>query len=180
MNNDTARDQALARVASITAMAAALDLDWDELAALRDERNLSPFASRVLAERKAQGAPLAPNPEGWWEEHDGQAAEELAELEEAAGEYEDQDDAERAIHEDPLSVEVRSDWASPGEELTPSEYRIVLCTGGPHVELQGDLDQHGEPCSVRVLYRDWGTSGELFDFDRDAVLTYCRQHGLGS
>lgn len=109
---------------------------------------------------------------------DRDEAKELAELEETAGECTSEDEARQRIHEDALSVEVRSDWRSPGEEMTAGEFRILLCTGGPHVELIGDLDQ-GEPSRVRVLYRDWGTSGEIFDFDHDAVLTYCKQHYFG-
>jgi hypothetical protein len=98
-------------------------------------------------------------------------ATEYDELTEAAGECESTDDAERAIDEDPLSVECRSAWQTPGEELTPDEYRIVLCTGGPHVELQCESDGS----RVRVIWRDWGTSGEYFpDSDeREALETYC-------
>lgn len=98
---------------------------------------------------------------------------ELTELEEAAGDCESEDDARQRIEEDALSVEIRSDWCAPGEEMTAGEFRILLCTGGPHVELVGDLDDNLQPSRVRVIYKDWGESGELFDFDRDAVLRYC-------
>lgn len=161
---DTARDQALAQVASITAMVAALECDFDRLEELRDERD-----TWVSGHEDVFGDPA----QEWRAKHPDDAAE-LADLEEAAGEHEDRDSALQAIHEDPLSVEVRSDWANLGETLNPGEFRIVLCAGGPHVELQGDL-QDGEPCSVRVLYRGWNDSGELFDFDHDVVLTYCQQ-----
>ena len=56
-----------------------------------------------------------------------------------------------------LSLEVRSCWQSLGEELEQAQYRIVLCTGGPHVEVQGDLDAHGEPCRAMILHQDWGS-----------------------
>ena len=47
---------------------------------------------------------------------------------------------ESEIHETPLSIEVRSGWHSVGEDAgEPEEFRIVLCTGGPHVELTGDI-----------------------------------------
>lgn len=95
-------------------------------------------------------------------------AEELEELEAAAGDCTDADDAQQRIYEDPLSVEFRSGWITQGEEMTPEEFRIVLCTGGPHVELVGDVDGS----RIRVLYRDWDESGELFDFDRNAVTEY--------
>lgn len=105
---------------------------------------------------------------------DADDATELAELEAQVGEYEDADGVHAAIMEYPLSAETRSGWVSYGEDMTPAEYRIVLCTGGPHVELVGDLGYHGEPDSVRVLYSDWGTSGELFEFDHSAVLSFCQ------
>lgn len=105
--------------------------------------------------------------------------EELDALSAAAGNCESEEDAQERIQQDPLSVEVRSDWVTPGEDMTAGEFRIVLCTGGPHVELVGDLDDYKEPSRVRVLYKDWGESGELFDFDRDTVLTYCRQFYFG-
>lgn len=164
---DTARDQALAQVASITAMVAALECDFDRLEELRDERD--EWVSDHVYDTEAEGR------KEWADAHQADA-QELTDLEEAAGEHEDRDSALQAIREDPLSVEVRSDWETLESPpmLAPAEFRIVLCTGGPHVELRGDL-QDGEPCSVRVLYRDWGGSGELLDFDRDVVLTYCRQ-----
>lgn len=158
--SDTAHDQAIAQAASICAMVAALTVDYDRLQELRDESN------------------ELESPEEWRAENPSEAAE-LADLEEVVGDCADEDDARRRIQEDALSVEYRSAWQSPGEELTPSEFRIVLCTGGPHVEIVGDIDHHGEPCSPRILYKDWGTSGELFDFDHEAVLTYCREYVLG-
>jgi hypothetical protein len=147
---DTAHSQALAQVESIKEMVAALEVDYDRLEELREFK-------------ESEGLM---NPE---------AMEELAELEAAAGDCESQEDAQQRISEDPLSVQVRSDWANPGETMEAAEFQIVLCTGGPHVEIVGELDQYGEPDRVRILYRDWGTSGELYDFDRRAVLAYCRQ-----
>lgn len=104
---------------------------------------------------------------------------ELEELESAAGDCESQEEAQTRIEEDPLSVEIRSDWCTPGEEMTAGEFRILLCTGGPHVELVGDLDDYQQPSRVRVLFKDWGESGELFDFDRETVLRYCQQFYFG-
>lgn len=116
----------------------------------------------------------------YWVTQDGNMlepddAEELAELEAIVGDCDSQDDALERIQEYPLSIEYRSGWVTPGEELTPEEFRIVLCTGGPHVEIVGECDLS----RVRVLYRDWGDSGELFDFDRDAVISYCSLVGIG-
>lgn len=171
-DSNTARGQALAQVRSICAMVAALECDFDQLDSLKQERedlaeSLQDSIDGMDGEADAKRQELAE-----WDEAN---AEELAELVEAAGEWSDRDDVQEAIQQDPLSIEVRSGWGNPGEGLDAEEFRIVLCTGGPHVEILGELDHHGEPDRVRVLFRDWGTSGELFDFDRDAVLTYCQQ-----
>lgn len=167
--SDTARDQALAQVASICAMVDALDVDYDRLGELRDSAEENHKIVVSYAEKMSD-----------WQAN-ATATEELAELadlEEKAGECESEEDARERIQEDALSVEVRSDWCNPGEAVEAAEFRIVLCTGGPHVELIGDLGR-GTPTSVRVLYRDWGDSGELFDFDHDKVLRYCVQFYFG-
>lgn len=115
---------------------------------------------------------------GFWMSEDDMA--ERAELEEAAGENTSEEQAREAIECDPLSVEVRSGWASSTDEFEAEEFRIVLCTGGPHVELVGDLDR-GTPSRVRVIYKDWGTSGEYFpdSEEREAIETYCAQFYFG-
>lgn len=160
--------QARAQCASVAEMVAALECDYDRLEELREARD--DFVSE---------SPLGANDAAYkWRADNPEDAAELAELESAAGECSDADEARERILEDALSVEVRSSWHSPGEPGEPDEFRIVLCTGGPHVEFVGDLNR-GEPSSVRCLYRDWGTSGELFDFDHDAALTYCRQFYFG-
>lgn len=160
-----AMNQARAQVESIVEMVAALQCDFDRLEELREARADSGFPSRVLAKNPDHSG-------GWWEDEFPDEAAELAELEAAAGECADADEARQRIEEDALSVEVRSGWQTPGEDLQPEEFRIVLCTGGPHVEIVGGLNRHNEPESVRILYHNWGESGELFDFDRDAVLAY--------
>lgn len=111
---------------------------------------------------------------------DSDETEEFDELESAAGDCTSEDEARERIQNDPLSVEVRSGWASSAADFEAEEFRILLCTGGPHVELVGDLDL-GTPSRVRVLYRDWGTSGEYFpDADERAALeTYCEQFYFG-
>lgn len=185
---DNARTQAAAQLASIRAMVAALECDFDRLEELRDERASLSDELDVAADcvRFHHAGELDAN--GTEVEHaeyrrclaelaawDEENAEELAELAEAAGDCSDEDEARQRIEEDALSVEVRSDWATLGEELTASEYRIVLCTGGPHVEIVGDLDRHGEPKSARLLYQDWGTGKQEYICDGDEVadlLTY--------
>jgi hypothetical protein len=70
------------------------------------------------------------------------------------------DKARQAIEEDALSVEVRSDWIGVGDLhngplCTPAEYRILLCTGGPAVQITGSLNEHGEPESACLQMQDW-------------------------
>ena len=79
----------------------------------------------------------------------------------------DRGEARDAIHATPLSVEVRSGWRSVGEDAgEPEEFRIILCTGGPHVELTGDIGG-----TVRVVLGDWGEWGEYYpDADERSAL----------
>lgn len=83
--------------------------------------------------------------------------DEFNELETAAGDCENEDDARERIQEDPLEIQVRSDWTNPGEELTASEFMILLCTGGPTVRIMGELDEHKQPSRAWLEYQDWGT-----------------------
>ena len=238
--SNTAESQALAQVASIVAMVAALDVDYDRLEELRDAQkaqtsishgtmrpqDVLPALLDALAERDgdayAQCMNLIPahasedDDAAWWTEeapdhietlfdalndcapsglyfgaHPGDGSDygfwmsendmaELAELEEVAGENTSEAQARERILEDALSVDVRSGWASSKDEFEAEEFRIVLCTGGPHVELVGDLDR-GTPSRVRVIYKDWGSRGEYFtdSEEREALETYCAQFYFG-
>src|SRR5690606_26612098 len=95
--------------------------------------------------------------------------------------YQSREDVEQAIQEMPLSIEVRSGWVSSVHDFTPNEFRIVLCTGGPHVEIRGDIGLHGEPQDVKVFYADWSERGEydLSDEEREAVQQFCDQFYFG-
>jgi len=93
--------------------------------------------------------------------------------------YHDEDEALEAIHQDPLSVLVRSDsWYSPGEAPPePDEYEILLCTGGPAVRIIGDLDCNNQPKNARMEFQDWGTSWEYYGTTSDedkALLAYAQ------
>jgi hypothetical protein len=89
-------------------------------------------------------------------------------------EYHDDDEAREAIYEDPLSVEVRSGWVTPGSEMTPEYFQILLCTGGPAVRIMGELDQYGEPSRAWIEHQDSGTPWQEYhgDHDTGALLTY--------
>lgn len=150
-------------LASIREMVAALECDYDRLEELRElkaecEGHLAAGSDPALyAMAKAD-------------------AQELTELEEAAGDCESREDAEQRIHEDALSVEVRTDWHAVGDEDTkPTHFNILLCTGGPAARIIGELNEYGEPTRAWLEYQDWGTPWtQYFDADQDTLLTYAR------
>ena len=150
---DNARNQAQAQLDSIKEMMAAYNCDYDRLTELRDVEELT----------------------------DEERAE-LAELEAEAGDCTDQDYAEQRIQEDPLSVEIRTGWYTPGSEPEAEEFRILLCTGGPAVQIRGELNQYNEPERAWLEYQDWGTPWTEFftmDEDNEALLEYCRRFYFG-
>lgn len=155
-------EQAAAQMDSIRDMVAALDLDYDRMDELREEKAAydADDSTRLC----------------WAEEHP-EEAEELAELEAAAGDCESREDAEQSILDDALSIEVRSDWHTPGYDSEPTDFQILLCTGGPAVRIMGELDQYGEPRRAWLEYQDWGTPWtERVNQpgDHDPLLTYAR------
>jgi hypothetical protein len=88
------------------------------------------------------------------------AARERDETAQTGGSIVEIEEIERAIHEDALSVEVRVGWHIPGvadfeTNKKPAEYRILLCTGGPAVQIVGELNAHCEPETARIEIQDW-------------------------
>lgn len=165
--SDNSYSQAEAQARSIVEMVAALEVDYDRLEELRDE--CSDFVSEHpgLTAADASYKWRAENPED---------AEELADLEDAAGDCEDQDEAQRRIDEDPLSIEVRTGWYIPGDNPKPDEFKILLCTGGPAVQIVGELDD-GVPTRAWIEHQDWFESWQEYhgnDISQDTLLTYCR------
>lgn len=62
----------------------------------------------------------------------------------------DRDDIRKRIHEMPLGVKVSGN-ALAGKDIEPERYTITLTTGGPHVELIGDLDaKQGRPANAKL------------------------------
>ena len=163
MSDTRAFEQANAQMASVRAMVAALECDYDRLEELRDALQAAAEDGEFL---------------------DDSDREELDGLEEAAGDCEDREDAERRIHEDALSVEVRSGWCAPLghlEQPDMEEFQILLCTGGPAVRIMGELSQ-GEPSRAWLEYQDWGTPWTERvnqEGDQDALLAYARCHYFG-
>jgi len=54
-----------------------------------------------------------------------------------------------------LSLEVRSDWQSIGDNLEPTQGRLLISTGGPALQVLLDIDndQGSDPC---LQIADWG------------------------
>lgn len=190
MTTDTrAQDQAAAQMGSIIDMVAALNVDYDRLEELREERAHLADELEAAADCVRYHHDDELDEAGTTTEHgeyrrcrdelaewDEENADELAEIEAAADECESREDAEQRILEDALSVEVRSDWHAPDDADDPTEFQILLCTGGPAVRIMGELDQ-GEPCRAWLEYQDWGTPWtERINQpgDHDALLTYAR------
>ncbi len=169
-----AEEQAAAQYSSIVQMLAAVECDYDRLEELLDEK-----AERVSAILDAETPEEVEKQNQRMNEWKEENAEELAELEEAAGDCENEDAARDRIQEDPLSVEVRSDWTTPGEPLEPSEFMILLCTGGPAVRIVGELNR-GEPCRAWLEYQDWGTPWtQYFGASSDTLCQYAAHFYFG-
>jgi hypothetical protein len=99
---------------------------------------------------------------------------------EECDEYHDAEAAGQAILEDPLTVEVRGTWHKPGaiDACSPYEYKILLCWGGPAVQIIGELDDHNEPQSARLQYQDWFTEWTdypITQWKEELLLKYAQQ-----
>ena len=91
------------------------------------------------------------------------------------------EEAETAIQESPLCIEVRSGWGPPcdgGEAVEMEEFRITLCTDGPAVQIIGKLDIDNVPLNAELQYQDWGTpwiTRYTNEADSQSLLTYAQQ-----
>ena len=165
-NDESLKETGRCAAAAIVEMVAALECDYDRLEELREERQdwITDADLPVTPERAKQWAIAYPI-----------EAEELAELEDAAGECESREDAETRIQEDALSVEVRGAWHTLGEPEILTDFNILLSTGGPATRIRGEIDQHGEPSRAWLEVQDWGTPWtQYFDIEQDTLLTYAR------
>ena len=168
---DHAKDNAAAWVSSLAQMVAALECDYYRLEELRNERETlvdqSDDASAECFEARKELA-------AWDADH----GEELLELTKSAtidGDLmADAESARERIQESPLSVQVRSGWASVGDELNAEEFEILLSTGGPALRIRGELDKNREPSRAWIEYQNWGTGWtQYFDVEQSTLLTYC-------
>lgn len=154
---DSEKLQAIGKSAfeSIAEMVAALECDYDRLAELRaikQEENWEGSVSDV-------------------EEFNT----ELTELEEAAGDCTDREDAETRIMEDPLSIELSGTWVI-GETPLADKAIILLGTGGPAVRIVCELDGNMEPRRAFIQTQDWFLpwADYIESGVMDTLLTYCR------
>lgn len=177
---------------NIAEMVAALECDYERLEELRDEREALADAEKEARENYfAFGFVVAEDVEGEeasdkidkslneavaaLEAWDAENAEELKELTEAAGECESEEDARRRIEEDPLSIEWRSGWTTPGHDMEPEEFCILLGTGGPATRIRGELGQHNEPSLAWLEVQDWFKPWtEYVPADQEVLLKYAR------
>lgn len=84
---------------------------------------------------------------------------------------ETREEAERIIHEDALSIQVRSGWTDVGEPMESLEFCILLSTGGPATRIVGELNHHNEPHFARLEVQDWGTPWTEYHTKSDAEET---------
>jgi hypothetical protein len=174
---------------AVAELVAALQCDYDRLEELDDERaDLAEALAEALKAGEAcdDGAPDADydlaktidDKRAALEQWDADNGEEWKELTEAAGDCGSEDDARQRIEEDALSLEVRSDWYTPGadeDSRKPAEFCILLSTGGPAVRIIGDLDERGEPTRARLEVQDWFKPWtEYVHTESETLLAYCR------
>ena len=100
-------------------------------------------------------------------------------------EYDEERD--RLLDEMPLSVECRASWHTVGDKTGDTEYRILLTTGGPALQVWGELNGYGEPENAVLQMQDWGVPWrevwpcEVAEMDkaRDALLWFASRHYFG-
>lgn len=148
-------------MASIREMVAALECDYNRLQELWDERDGYDEHDDECGQS------------GNWALDNPDEAAELAELEEAAGDCKDQDDARTRIEEGPLSLEFRSGWVTDKTEMVAEEFCLLLTTGGPAVRILGDLND-GQATRSYLQVQDWGTAWTDYYEDGigEVLMTY--------
>jgi hypothetical protein len=170
--DNRAEEQAKAQLESILAMVRALDRG----AAVEDWLK---GKSDAEIQKLAEEADILGGPD-----LRERLAEEITQENFEPGGFEwDEEEARERIQEDPLSIQVREGWHSPGEEGELEEFEILLCTGGPAVRIRGELNAHKEPDRAWLEYQDWFTSWTelvaIESWQRKALLTYCQQFYFG-
>jgi hypothetical protein len=106
----------------------------------------------------------------------GYGREDRPPTEDEIAQYHDEEAITTMIAESAMCVEFRSDWESSPENMTPGEYRITLCTGGPAVQITGSIDQWGGPDTATLEHQDWFTPWVPFhEIDDATLIRYAQQ-----
>ena len=190
------QEQARLQYESIAQMVAALDADYERLNELRDEIKALDDEYDAIANEKSEWIEANPgrflaakDARNNWalafpdendrlaeiEEERAALIKELDEVGAEIGSCESREEAEQAIQDDPLEVQVRTGWYSPtGDGGEPEEFYILLCTGGPAVRIRGELNR-GEPTRAWIEYQGWFEPWERYiGADQATLLAYCR------
>ena len=93
------------------------------------------------------------------------------------------DEADQAIHESVLSIQIRSDWYNPGTSPTDladmaGEYCILLSTGGPALRIIGSLDR-GEAETAEMQIQDWGLPWTRYNAPEATLLAFAQRFYFG-
>lgn len=100
-------------------------------------------------------------------------------------ELDNEAERERISSEGALEVQVKSDWYTPGEDGAnkPTEYYILLGTGGPADRIRGELNQYCQPTTAVYEFQDWfkpWTAATDTTNEEDAtLLEYAQQFWFG-
>jgi hypothetical protein len=78
-----------------------------------------------------------------------------------------------------LSVQVRSSWETPGSELEPTEYNVLISWGGPSVRIIGNLNRYTEPMDACLEYQDWHTPWDYYIHNTDELIWFASQFYFG-
>lgn len=159
---------------SIKEIVDALTVDYDRLEELRGVRQA--FIDDWEDENEDTGD--ADNARSEWETAYPDEAQELAELEEQAGDCDDQETARRRIEEDPLSLRIFGERTNG--EWEADNYELLLSTGGPATRIVGEIGNSGDPSTARLEVQGWFTPWtEFHKVDRDILLAYASVFYMG-
>ena len=64
------------------------------------------------------------------------------------------------------------------EAAKPTHYKILLCWGGPAVQIVGTLDQYNQPDNAQLQHQDWFTEWTNYPLthdDQQTLITYVQQ-----
>jgi hypothetical protein len=92
---------------------------------------------------------------------------------------------ENICSEGALEVQVRGDWHTPGDKDSskPTEYYILLGTGGPADRIRGKLNQYGEAETAEYEFQDWykpwTAADDLSTEEEATLLEYAHQFYFG-